>query len=492
MFKILKQPLWLVVVMTLQLALAAHFTGVYTLMGDNGLITLTIVHEVSGELVGTMGTSDISYELEGYGDPDGAYGYMYTPDGELGFEAYLDESDQMIGLYIYELTEDDEPIMETMQEVVFSRRSHQASLVPIEHAPEAPSHAPLSLFTPSTQTPVSQAPQNQASGQNNSPFPSAPPLNANSPTTTLGANPLAPANPLVPVNPLAAPSYDPWLGEFEGNNLTVMIEKAEEGYQGTIKLGEQSFPLKAQVDSDLLLGQFESAGALFDFEASLSDADETLELRTGGSSYFLLRKAVTPENPLLANPANPLSKTTSNPLNSQTQTNMPSTNSSPILAKGKYAELSEDNALAFIAAFEFSLAQAGYVYRFTKDERQQLLEALKQNFAQGKEEEQIIMSKMREIWTEAADQWQSASLEDQRAFILAILSLALGEETVNQLAGQGQGGGSASECVTFEDCTSAYLDDETRLDTMNAQNCWASSGCSSYDSSSNTFSYNEP
>lgn len=166
---------------------------------------------------------------------------------------------------------------------------------------------------------------------------------------------------------------------------------------------------------------------------------------------------------------------------------------SEVLATGAYATLTRDNALAFIEAFEFILTQIGYAYRFTDAERRQMLGAIAESFPVADRMDQLVLAQSREIWEGVRANWSAASEADQREFALGVLILALGEETVRSWAGQGGGGGRAlgggGACVSFEDCTSSFVDEQTWTDTFNAQGCWAAAGCSGFDASTGSFDY---
>jgi len=159
---------------------------------------------------------------------------------------------------------------------------------------------------------------------------------------------------------------------------------------------------------------------------------------------------------------------------------------SRVIATGAYGTLTEDAALAFVEALVFSLQQVGYVYQVSADEQAQLMQLLAQNYATLAPDEQFILGRARQIWTEARASWPSASDADRRAFVLAVFTLAFGEQAVRQATG-GAGGGGGGGCASFEDCAGAYMDGETYQDAQNAQSCWAAAGCGGYDASSDSF-----
>ncbi len=161
---------------------------------------------------------------------------------------------------------------------------------------------------------------------------------------------------------------------------------------------------------------------------------------------------------------------------------------SPVIATGAYGSLTQDDAVAFIEALEFVLAQIGYASTFTDAERGQAYQAIAQNYPQLPQTDQVVLSQARDIWERVQAGWSTATLDEQREFAVGVLVLAFGEETVSQWAGSstGQGGGA---CTTFEDCTGNLVDGQSWGDTFNAQSCWAAAGCNSYDASTGTFDY---
>lgn len=175
----------------------------------------------------------------------------------------------------------------------------------------------------------------------------------------------------------------------------------------------------------------------------------------------------------------------------------PATPDDPILATGRYATLTQDNAAAFVEALEFVLAQVGYAYQFDDSDRLAAYEALAVNFPAAEQIDQVVMAEARTIWERVKANWSVASLEDQREFALGVLILAFGEETVaawvgpQGAAGDGQALGGGGQCATFEDCAGSFVDEQTWSNTFNAQGCWAAAGCSSFDPSTSSFSYDD-
>jgi hypothetical protein len=80
-------------------------------------------------------------------------------------------------------------------------------------------------------------------------------------------------------------------------------------YKGSIQLGEQKFPLKAEAEGNRLKGTFESEGYPFEFSGSV--VGRMLVLTTDGTTYRLTKQVV---NPLARAPSklNPLAQTRTN------------------------------------------------------------------------------------------------------------------------------------------------------------------------------------
>ena len=287
--------------------------------------------------------------------------------------------------------------------------------------------------------------------------------------TTPGGNPLTPQGQ----NPLAPTQADPFAGTYVGDSLTVIVQAAAGQYSGQLELSGQVYPFTATVSGNVLSGNFSAGGQSYPFVATLQG--DTLIVESGGSTYNTLRQG---GNPLGTAPA-------------------PALDNSPVIAQGTVANLTQDNALAFIEALEFSLQQAGYAYTFTDADYQQLLQVIVQAYPQAEQQEQAVLAQAREIWSRVQVNWAAASLAEQREFVLGVFVLAFGEEYVNQLLGQAGGGGGGGSggggaCTDIDSCMSAYADPGTMQDTMNAQGCWAAAGCTDYDAGSDTFTYEEP
>jgi len=104
--------------------------------------------------------------------------------------------------------------------------------------------------------------------------------------------------------PLRALADDRFPGDFTGPNLSIEIVSEGGSYTGTIHLGQQVFPIKAQATAGQLVGTFTSNGQDYPFTASLSG--DNLTFTSGSHTYQLSRNAPNPlGNPEPANPPNP-------------------------------------------------------------------------------------------------------------------------------------------------------------------------------------------
>lgn len=332
----------------------------------------------------------------------------------MGFEAYL--QGETLGLYLFELDVNNNPIIGSATEIIMLKQGAATS-------PAIPGTAPSTQASPPA------------------------------------SNPLTAADPLV--------------GTFSDGNLVLRLQGGQGAYTGDIHFSGQTFPATAQGHAAELRGTFTSGGQAFSFTARLEG--DTLNFETGGASYRLDKQRT-------ATPATPTPETR--------------TAADPVIVEGPYASLTRDNALAFIEAFEFALEQVGYAYSFTPAEREQLLQAVTQAFPTADQSDQLVLSQAREIWNRVQVNWASAPEHEKREFLLGVFILAFGEEAVQQWVGPSGSGGQgqslgSSNCGSFEDCTSRFVDERTWTDTFNAQGCWAAAGCDSYDSSSGTFSYTD-
>lgn len=302
------------------------------------------------------------------------------------------------------------------------------------------------------------------------------------------------SSPEVPSNPLAAPpagnplaptqAADMFAGTYVGDGLKLSLKLADDQYSGQLELSGQAYPVVALATSgNGLTGGFQVGEATYTFSATLQG--DLLELVSDGATYRLSKETGNP----LTRSADPSGSGPSNPPTAPTNVE------SPILAEGQFARLSQDDALAFVEALEFSLAQLGYAYTFTEAERQQIYQEMVRTFPAASQQDQLVLSQARDILTRVSANWSVANDADKKEFILGVMILAFGEGAVQQWVGQGTGQdqalGSGGGCASFDDCAGKYLDGDTWTDTANAQGCWAAAGCSGYDGATDTFTYDD-
>ena len=108
--------------------------------------------------------------------------------------------------------------------------------------------------------------------------------------------------------PFRALAGDSFAGGYTGPKLSIEIVVGDNSYTGSLHLGNQVFPIKAQATAGQLVGTFTSGGHEFPFTASL--AGDNMTLTSGSTTYQLTRNAAAPvpnplDNPAPANPLSP-------------------------------------------------------------------------------------------------------------------------------------------------------------------------------------------
>ncbi len=111
-----------------------------------------------------------------------------------------------------------------------------------------------------------------------------------------------------PLSPAAS-----FAGSFSDGKLTLKLSESGADYVGTITLGENQFPAKANTNGQGLTGTFQAAGKPFTFTAKF-DGDRLIFV-TGTTTYTLAKAPVAAANPLDSNSgpapvANPLAPAT--------------------------------------------------------------------------------------------------------------------------------------------------------------------------------------
>jgi hypothetical protein len=124
------------------------------------------------------------------------------------------------------------------------------------------------------------------------------------------ASPLAPPAPVSPLAPATpTPGQPAYAGTFANDQLRLVLEVPGTpggAYLGTLYHGDQRYPVRAQLEPQGLVGDFESGGNRFGFTATL--VGDELTFVTDGNRYLLARESAapaTPVNPIGATPAMP-------------------------------------------------------------------------------------------------------------------------------------------------------------------------------------------
>ena len=113
------------------------------------------------------------------------------------------------------------------------------------------------------------------------PAPPAPPAPV-APVAPAVKNPLEDETP----NPLTEP--DPFAGEYEGEEVIVIIKVSGDGYGGEIRRAGRTFPIKATRDGKVVTGTFSHESTTFKFTAQFEG--QALKLASGNKTFLLKRK----------------------------------------------------------------------------------------------------------------------------------------------------------------------------------------------------------
>lgn len=272
---------------------------------------------------------------------------------------------------------------------------------------------------------------------------------------TVTAAPAAAAG-IAKAPPIPTPgTVDPLLGTFEGDDLRVVVMGGDGNYAGELVMLRtgRRLPFGARGGDGRLTGAFVAEGARFPFTAELAGA--SLTIASDGAAYVTRRLAAAPD---------------------------------PVLAEGAHAVLTRDNALAFVEALAFSLAEVGYEITLTDADRQELLRTIAARYADLPQPDQLVLAQSREVWTRVQAHWPQATADERQEFFLAVFVLAFGEETVLQALQEADVNGGGGACASIDACMATYAP-EAYADAAAAQGCWAAAGCASYDPQFDTYSY---
>ena len=166
-----------------------------------------------------------------------------------------------------------------------------------------------------------------------------------------------------------------------------------------------------------------------------------------------------------------------------------------ILVHGTCASLTHSAANAFLDTYISLAPYAGVTV--PPEFKSASLEGFKQVYPTMKEPYQHVLSVWdTDVGPAITANWGAASECDREQVLLLVLVCAYGEDYVNQALSQsnfqsacaasGGGGGSSSSGGS-----GVYLSEDDYNDTQNTASCWASAGCDSYDSGTDTYSYDD-
>jgi hypothetical protein len=286
-----------------------------------------------------------------------------------------------------------------------------------------------------------------------------------------------------PRDPFAAPAaVDPLLGVFADERITLEVRGVVGGYEAEVTANEQVFPLQLTPHPEGFDGSFRNGGETFPFTARLEG--DVMLFVTAGTTYRLSRRSPAPRDPFGAAPPAPGPGSVAAP------------DGGAVLARSGNTVLYEADAFAFLDMLEFVVDQLGYPYRFSASERGDAVREMARTFPSVGDADRVVLANAREIWGRVAPAWSRIDERERREFVLGVLLVAFGRETVEgwlaaapRAGGQSLGGGGS--CGSFEECTSRFVDERTWTDTSNAQGCWAAAGCESYDSGTGTLTFND-
>src|SRR5690606_3285399 len=96
------------------------FAGIYLGNSEAGTVTVEL-SLVGEELAGRLSAQEVEFALEGFVQDGVGVGFAHTASGSLGFEAYLEGN--TLGLYLFEMDSSGAPIVESVVELLLTRRA---------------------------------------------------------------------------------------------------------------------------------------------------------------------------------------------------------------------------------------------------------------------------------------------------------------------------------------------------------------------------------
>lgn len=98
----------LLAVLALQVALATHFTGTYVDQ-QNG-VTIVLQMQQDGTIQGTLTGPSGTFQLQGQGNEQGAFGTAQSTQGMLGFQAQLSQDNATLQIAFFQADQNNQPV----------------------------------------------------------------------------------------------------------------------------------------------------------------------------------------------------------------------------------------------------------------------------------------------------------------------------------------------------------------------------------------------
>lgn len=236
--KLFRRVLPLVASLLVPGAIAAQYTGTFTVPNQAGGITTLVLRQSSaGDLTGSFSGNGIRYTLEGRIEDGVAVGSMSGTQGLLYFEAERWENE--LWLMVYGSDADGQPDYDDFTEIDLVEAGAAADgQRPRPPAPRVPATGPLG--------------------------------------PTPGANPLAPGG-----------GQDPYVGTFSDGNVTLTLTGGAGQYAGQVSVGGASYPVRAQGGAQGIQGLIEAPDGQYALAAQ--PQGQSLIVVSGGMQYALVR-----------------------------------------------------------------------------------------------------------------------------------------------------------------------------------------------------------
>ncbi len=202
------------------------------------------------------------------------------------------------------------------------------------------------------------------------------------------------------------------------------------------------------------------------------------------STLLLLSLCIPMQNSVAGGLLGTLPGQPKQPALSQPSPSLPAPN---VLAHSMNGNLTQDSVDAYIEALQFCLAQLGQNKQFTPQERATIKQSLVQAYPGLDPEAQRELADARNIWNRYRNQWQMLPMQEKKAFAYDVLALAYGDAAAAQALGMNQGGGGQYNSQGGYSSQGSY--GAPGVGSYSGSDCWASAGCTDYDSGSGTYTY---